>query len=99
MLVVALVPHTAFAASSGCGDFSTMSGVTSGLNQIGNAFSNTYVKVGLIVGMAIAGLLLMFDGGQLPQFVKLGISALIGVGLVFAVLGWIGSQSTGGTTC
>lgn len=83
---------------SGTGSFN-LTALTTILQGIANLFANTYVKIGIVVGIAIGVMMLFFDGGQLPQVAKVVIGGLIGVALVFALIGYIvGSSSGCGTT-
>lgn len=103
MTIMVPTPATAQSVSGGTticsgstgGNGFSLDSLTTVLQYIANLFANTYIKIGIIVGIAIGIMLLFFDGGQLPQVAKIVVGGLVGVAMVFALIGFIVGQSAG----
>jgi hypothetical protein len=80
--------------SSNVGGFN-LGSLTTILQSLADLFANTYIKIGVIIGIAIGVMLLFFDGGQLPQVAKTVVGGLVAVALVFALIGYIVGSNTG----
>jgi hypothetical protein len=99
-LVVLLITFTAqshaAAASPGCGSAGTgdLSAMTGVFEYVAGIMSNQVAKTlaliagGLLVGVAF------FDGGQLPNLVRIGVGILGGFCFFLFALGWIAGSST-----
>lgn len=71
-----------------------------GLSQYNNVFSGyanwlftVPAKYGLLIGAVIMLLVLLFDGGQMPQIARLFLIVLLVVISILTLIAWVGGQN------
>ena len=101
-VLLSLIPDVVLAqststSSTGCGAFGTaFNGMIQGTNAFSTFFYGPFFKVGCLAAFAIAGVVLLFEDGQLG---RIGQLLLRGIVIVAFVAGAASFLNVGGTSC
>lgn len=94
--VLLLLTARAAYADGGCGGFDTAQ-MDAGAKGFLNVISGTPFRIGAGIAVIMGLVMVLLDGGQLPQFAKWGISAIVIVLGGLAVVGFLVKGATCGS--
>jgi hypothetical protein len=95
LVLFAATLHPSYAcgsAGSGGGDLTSMTGL---FEYVAGIMSGPVFKTFAIIAGGLLAAVAFFDGGQLPQLVRLGAGVLGGFSFLLFILGWIAGSSAG----